>query len=120
MDNSARNPLFLCEGNARSKVLYILLATLTRFSRILTEYCYTIVKFSKILSFSARAKPEARCLLYPARYALFIPTCRDEILRILTEHCYIIFNCPIVNCPIVKYQYASSAFGKLPSFTASM
>ena len=31
MDNSAKNPLFLCEGKARSKVLYILLATLTRF-----------------------------------------------------------------------------------------
>ena len=71
--------------------------------------------FCQKSSLSLRGQSPKQGVIYPARYALFIPTCRDEILRILTEHCYI-----IVNCPIVKYQYASSAFGKLPSFTASM
>ena len=102
MDNSAQNPLFLCEGKARSKVLYILLATLTRFSRILTEYCYTIVKFSKILSFSARAMPEARCYISCSLRSIYPDLSgRDskDSYRVLLYHCQL-SNCKLSNCQI--------------------
>ena len=95
LDNSAQNPLFLCEGKARSKVLYILLATLTRFSRILTEYCYTIVKFSKIHSFSARAMPEAKCYI---SCSLRSRDSKDSY-RALLYHCQL-SNCKLSNCQL--------------------
>ena len=57
-------------------------------------------QFYQKSSLSLRGQSPKQGVIYPARYALFIPTCRDEILRILTEHYYIIVNCQLSNCQI--------------------
>ena len=111
MDNSAQNPLFLCEGNARSKVFVISCSLRSRDSkdsyRALLYHCQLSnckkwQPLPKILSFSARAKPEARCYISCSLRSIYPDLSgRDskDSYRVLLYHCQL-SNCKLSNCQI--------------------